>query len=128
MIKRLPFVLALLTTISLSGDLRAQEADRSGTVDELRSMVTEATSGDRDRQTILDFLSRTAVEDVAEEYGVDIERAREGVKTLDVGQAGQLAERIRQTDQPAQVGGDTFVISSTAVIIGLLVIILIIVA
>jgi hypothetical protein len=116
---------ALLFT---AAPIHAQQADAATPESELRAMVTGETPDERDRATVAGFLERSDVGDVAAAHGLDTERLKDRVATLDANTARDLAERVQDVDQEALVGGDAIVISSTAVIIALLVIILVSVA
>jgi hypothetical protein len=94
----------------------------------LEEMMDERASAVSGARAALDaFLGRGEVARAAEGAGIDIERVKSAASALSDEEVESLAPRVKDI-QEALVGGDTFVISSTAVIIGLLVIILIIVA
>ncbi len=118
-------MLAAAATLSLAAGARAQQRPDAAAVNELRAMASQPTQGDADRSAIRDFLARGDVSQAAEAYGLDVEAAADRVATLSDDDAASLADRVRRTEHTAQVGGDTFVISTTAVIIALLVLILI---
>lgn len=127
--KRTPLLLAALAALLVAAPVQAQDTGSADLEDELRSMVTDATPAEQNRAAVHSFLEREDVASAAEEYGIDLERLEDGVGTLGAEAAANLAERVEQTEnQLDQVGGDTFVVSTTAVIIGLLIAILIIVA
>ncbi|MDX1646690.1 MAG: PA2779 family protein [Longimicrobiales bacterium] len=127
--QRIVAALLLTASVLLPGQLRAQAESPEDLERELRSMVVSPTAADVDRQMILDFLDREDVRDVATGHGVDPEGLQDRVATLDDESTSELADRVRGVQEDlAQVGGDTFVITSTTVIIILLVLILILVA
>lgn len=118
-----------VAVLALASEARAQEPRSAAVEGELRAMVAQPSAADADRATVRDFLGRDDVRATAERSGLDLERLRRGVETLDAGAAADLADRTRAVeDDLDQVGGDTLVISSTAIIIALLVIILVVVA
>lgn len=122
--------MALAALIALPATAAAQETSHTPAPERaLNALAAQPGVAQRDRSTVTSFLDRSDVKKVAAEHGIDLERLREGVATLDDGAAADLARRVETADQQlAHVGGDTFVISSTVVIIALLVIILVIVA
>lgn len=122
-------LIAGLAALAIAVPVHAQDAGTTDVQAELRDMVTRPNTAEENRDAIRAFLARSDVEDAAASYGLDIERLEDGVGTMGAEAAANLATRVEQTeDQLDQVGGDTFVISTTAIIIGLLVVILIIVA
>lgn len=125
--KRFTVLLALVALFSLGGEVRAQEAGSQDVRQELRTLVAEESPADADRAEIADFLQREDVEQAAAERGIDLERVRAGVRTLDAGEAGTLAEKVRDVDA-ALAGGDTLVITTTTIIIILLILLIIAVA
>ena len=90
-------------------------------LDERASMVAGA------RAALAAFLDRGDVARAARSAGIEIERVKSAASTLTDEEVESLSPRLADAEE-ALIGGDTFVISSTAVIIGLLVIILILVA
>ncbi len=125
--KRFTMLFALVALFSLGAEAQAQEAGSQDVRQELRTLVTEESPADADRAEIADFLGREDVERAAAERGIDLEQVKAGVRTLDAGEAGALAQKVRDAEA-ALAGGDTFVITSTTIIIILLVLILIAVA
>ena len=107
--------------------LHAQEvAQKPGPTAALRALAAQRSASDRDRATVAAFLERADVQRVAVDHDIDTSHLQEAVRSLDDGAVKDLARRVRAAEsQPALVGGDTFVISSTAVIVALLIIILI---
>jgi len=121
----LTLILALAGMTGLGGDLQAQGTPTGDVVDELRTMVAGQAQPDGDREAIRGFLDRADVERAATAHGLDAERLRAGVATLDTDAAQELARQARTVEEDQdQVGGNTIVISSTAIIIALLVLIL----
>lgn len=94
-------------------------------LDELVQRRVEARAADR--ATLEAFLGRPEVRRIAAGAGIDIRRAETAVALLAPEDAAALATQAKRLD-PALAGGDKIVISTTAVIIGLLVLILILVA
>ncbi|MGD8868969.1 MAG: PA2779 family protein [Gemmatimonadales bacterium] len=114
-----PLLFAICATPALG------QEDHVVSTSELRAAVVEqAANSDRDRDAVLRVLARDEVRAVADQVGVDLSRAEDAVATLDGPELQRLADRSR-TVEKALVGGDAIVISTTAVIIGLLVLIVI---
>ena len=120
---RYTLLLALTATFALAPTLAAQEAPETDARNELRTMATEASETD-DRAALLEVLDREDVRAIAEERGVDMDRVKDGVRTMDVGDVNRIADRVLDSDGQL-AGGDTIVISATTVIIVLLLLILI---
>ena len=123
--KRISILLALTAAFLLPGQLQAQVVETGAVEAELRSMITEDARATADRDVILDFLNDDGVAEVATRNGLDIEAMKTEVQAMDGDASSDLAERVRDLQQEAQVGGDTIVITSTTVIIVLLILILI---
>ena len=83
---------------------------------------------DANRKVVHDVLSRSEVREVAAKAGLDLERARQAVSTLDGAELEEIAAHARRVDARLSGGASTLVISTTTIIIILLVVILIIVA
>lgn len=80
-----------------------------------------------DRETVARLLQRPEVQAIAGDLGLDLRRAESAVATLDGQQLTELAAQARQAEQ-ALAGGQSITITTTMIIIGLLVLILLIVA
>ncbi len=95
----------------------------------LDSAVQEhARATDRDRETVRLFLQRGDVRSIAGKYGIDIRRAENAVGSMDASEAAQVAAQARAADETLAGGQSKVTISTTTIIIGLLVLILLIVA
>jgi len=114
--------LALAATLFLPTGLVAQVDTNTSVQSELRAMLV-AERPASDREVVLGFLADEAVADVAASRGLDVEELEARVRTMDQSSASDLADRVRQANGE-MVGGDTFVIGSTTLIIVLLVLIL----
>lgn len=125
--RRFTVLLALAALFSLGAEARAQEAGSQDVRQELRTLVAEESPADADRAEIADFLKREDVQQAAAEQGIDLEHLEAGVRTLDAGEAGTLAEKIQDVDA-ALAGGDTLVITTTTIVIILLILLIIAVA
>jgi len=81
-----------------------------------------------DREAVLRLLERPDVQALAGDLGLDLRRAESAVSTLDGQQLTDLAAQARQAEQALAGGQSSITISTTLIIIGLLVLILLIVA
>jgi len=122
------FVIALLCAFSVSPSVSAQQrhaADQAILDQVVADHVQQA--GD-DREAILRVLEFEQVRELAGRVGLDLKHAEAAVTTLDDAELGVIAAQAR-TVNDALVGGQSHItISTTVIIIGLLVLILIIVA
>jgi len=87
-----------------------------------------ARANDRDRETARLFLERADVRAIAGKYGIDIRRAERAVAAMDATDLANIAAQARAADETLAGGQGSVTISTTAIIIGLLVLILLIVA
>jgi len=81
-----------------------------------------------DRADVLRVLENPAVKETAARAGIDLRQAASAVATIDSQQLGALAAQARQAEQALAGGQSKITISTTVIIIGLLVLILLIVA
>jgi hypothetical protein len=100
----------------------AGQADLDAAVQE------HARATDRDRETVRLFLQRADVRAIAGKYGVDIRRAESAVAAMDTSEVANIASQARTANDALAGGQGSVTISTTAIIIGLLVLILLIVA
>jgi predicted outer membrane protein len=95
----------------------------------LDAMVADQVRADQaNRQIVRDVLSRSEVREVAAKAGLDLERAKQAVSTLDGAELQEIAAHARHVEASLSGGASTVVISTTTIIIILLVVILLIVA
>jgi hypothetical protein len=95
----------------------------------LEAAVQEhARATNRDRETVRLFLQRADVRGIAGKYGIDIRRAESAVAAMDASDVAHMAAQARAADEALAGGQGSVTISTTAIIIGLLVLILLIVA
>lgn len=118
----------LVFTLALSSSAFAQ--DRHA-VDP--SAITQAVAGevarqDADRASIHQALTRPEVQNLAARSGIDLERVRAQVDTLNGSSLAQVAAAAQQVNQTLVGGASTVVISTTTIIIALLVVLLLVVA
>ena len=87
-----------------------------------------ARATDQDRETVRLFLQRADVRAIAGKYGIDVRRAESAVAAMDASDIANIAAQARAAEGPLAGGQGSVTISTTAIIIGLLVLILLIVA
>ena len=121
-------VVALLSAVVVSPPVAAQQrhvVDQT-TLDQVVADHVSQTADDR--EAILRVLKHEQVRKLAGEVGLDLKRAEAAVATMDDAQIAPIATQARAVND-ALVGGQSNVtISTTMIIIGLLVLILLIVA
>ena len=81
-----------------------------------------------DREAIRRLLEIEQVREVAEGAGLDLKRAATSVAALDDAEVGLIAAQARAVNDVLAGGQSTVTISTTVIIIGLLVLILLVVA
>jgi hypothetical protein len=81
-----------------------------------------------DRETVIRLLDRPAIQALAAEIGLDLRHAQDAIRTLDGQQLSDLASQARQVEQALAGGQSSITISTTMIIIGLLVLIVLILA
>ena len=95
------------------------------TTAELEAAVTVPANGNR--QTVRDFLARPEVQSVAGRMGVRASELSAAVATLDSASVDRIARQATANDRQLAGGANhTIVISTTAIIIGLLILILLV--
>ena len=102
--------LALAASLGMAAPASAQQA--------------EWTAGDEDRSTILRFLERDEVSGVAGQMGVDVQDAGRNVLEMNDAEAARVADQVRDAEQA--MAASSITITTTALIIGLLVLIVLI--
>ena len=120
-------VLALLFALTLSLPVSAQQhvADQA-TLDQV--VADHVRQKADDREAIRRVLEIEQVREVAEGAGLDLRRAETAVAALDDAEVGLIAAQARAVNDGLAGGQSTVTISTTVIIIGLLVLILLIVA
>ena len=120
-------VLAMLFALAISLPLSAQQhvADQS-TLDQV--VADHIRQKADDREAIRRVLEIQQVREVAEGIGLDLKRAETAVAALDDAEVGLIAAQARAVNDVLAGGQSTVTISTTVIIIGLLVLILLIVA
>lgn len=106
----------------------AQAQDHAAPVETLDAIVAEHDRAiETERAELRSFLQQPEVQRVASDAGIDLMTAETAVASLDAEEIRQLSGPLAQVDA-ALAGGDRIVITTTAIIIGLLVLIIILVS
>jgi hypothetical protein len=108
--RSLAATLAIAATLACAVPAAAQQAEWS--------------AADEDRSTIMRFLEREDVGGVADDMGMDVEQAGRGVLRMSDSDASRVAVQVRDFEQA--MTADSITITTTALIIGLLVLIVLI--
>lgn len=116
----------LFSILVLAPDAGAQSSHVAtpAAIDE--ALQQHGDSGDADRALVLRVLEQPAVRELAAELGVDVQRAKSAVTTLEGEPLTRLAAQAQQVDQALTGGQGAVTISYTLIIIGLLVLILLV--
>ena len=117
-------LVTLAALLGSSADAHAQQPTAADVTEELRLIASEPTAADADRVTVRAFLDRAEVAQIAQSHVFDLDGTKDRTSTLSDAEVAEIAARIDAMDEAVQVGGDTIVISASAVIIALLVLIL----
>ena len=120
-------VLAMLFALAISLPLSAQQhvADQA-TLDQV--VADHVRQKADDREAIRRVLEIEQVREVVEGAGLDLRRVETAVAALDDAEVGLIAAQARAVGDVLAGGQSTVTISTTVIIIGLLVLILLIVA
>jgi len=122
-------VLAILLTVLSAVPRVHAQASHAATQSAIDAALQQrVSSAAADRADVLRVLDHPAVKEVADRAGIDLRRAASAVATIDGQELDALAAQARQAEQALAGGQSKVVISTTMIIIGLLVLILIIVA
>ena len=119
-------VLVVLLSLLAMPRIQAQAshtASQSAIDAALQQHVSTAAA---DRADLLRVLGNPEVKAVAEKAGLDLRRATTAVASLDGQALTQLAAQARQVDQALAGGQSSITVSTTVIIIGLLVLILLV--
>jgi len=122
------WALGLGALVALAAPAAAQQAHVVSPRAVTRTVDAATTPSGADRAALRELLGRPQAEAVASRYGLDLQRARDAVATLDGPELARLGSRARELNDELAGGADTIVISSTTLIIALLVLIIVLVA
>jgi hypothetical protein len=92
------------------------------------ALQQHVSSAAADRADVLRVLANPEVKAIADKAGLDLRKAATAVASLEGQQLTEIAAQARQADQALAGGQSHVTISTTMIIIGLLVLILLIVA
>ena len=109
--------LALAAAFVVAPPASAQQAQFGGS-------TGDVDKGDEDRSTIMRFLERDEVGGAASGIGVDVQALGRKVQSLDDANAARVANEVRDVEE--QMAAQNITITTTALIIGLLVLILLV--
>lgn len=115
-----------LSLLALPGTAAAQEGHvvEPGELDE--AATSHRTADQERRDAVLEALEHERVQEVASQMDVDLVEARDAVRTLDGSALARAAEKARELER-ALVGGDTVItLSTTALVIGLLIVLILV--
>ena len=122
-------VLAILLTVLTVVPRVYAQVSHAATQSAIDSALEQHVSSvAADRADVLRLLEHPAVKDVASRAGIDLRRATSAVETADAQQLRTMAAQARQAERALAGGQSSITISTTMIIIGLLVLILLIVA
>jgi len=123
-------IFGALVTLSLAIPALPASAQEAATdpADNIEAILQDrAAETQSQRSTLLQFLERSDVEEVASASGIDLEDLQSRLGTLTDQEVSELWEQIQTVDD-GLAGGDSITIASSTLIIILLIIILIQVA
>lgn len=121
----LAILLTVLTAVPRVHAQGAHAATQSAIDSALEQHVSSVAA---DRADVLRVLEHPAVKEVASRVGIDLRRSAGAVATVEGQDLSALAAQARQAEQALSGGQSKVTISTTVIIIGLLVLILLIVA
>lgn len=128
-IARLGSILVVFSLLSVGSAEAQQAGDHTITDQELQSAVgAEVESEAADRAVVDRVLSRDEVRAVAEDAGLDVERAQDAVQLLEGEELARVASLAADAEDQLAGGQSTVTITTTTIIIVLLILILLIVA
>ncbi len=120
--------LSLLLCAALAGANLVAQQHVVDAADLQQLLDTRADDEEALRAVVHRILARPEVERVAQALGVDLGRTVDAVSTLDGAELAQMAAQAHAVDTSLAGGQGSITVSTTMIIIGLLVLILIIVA
>jgi len=124
-VSTLAVLLTVLTTVP-AVHAQAPHAASPSAID--RALQQHASSAAADRADVLRVLDSAEVRSVAGRAGIDLRGAASAVSTIEGQALAEIAVQARQVERALAGGQSTVTISTTMIIIGLLVLILIILA
>jgi hypothetical protein len=125
LVSALVMMFTLTTAVPRAAAQTAHTAPQSA-IDAALQQQVGATAADR--ETVLRLLERTEVKELAGQVGLDLRQAQSAVAALDGQELATLAAQARQAEAGLAGGQSSVTISTTMIIIGLLVLIVLILA
>jgi hypothetical protein len=120
-------VLAILLTVLAAVPRVHAQGSHAATQSAIDAALEQHVSSvAADRADVLRVLEHPAVKDIASRAGIDLRRATSVVETANAQQVSTMATQARQAEQALAGGQSSITISTTVIIIGLLVLILLI--
>jgi hypothetical protein len=119
--------LAILSFVGIASRAEAQEVHAAPQAALDAALQEHASASTADREAVLRLLERKEVKEVAGKAGLDVRRAAAAVATLEGQALADVVAQARQVEQALAGGQSSITISTTLIIIGLLVLILVIV-
>ena len=107
-------MLGLVAAFAFASPASAQQAELGGS-------MGAVDQGEEDRSTIMRFLERDEVGGAASGIGVDVQALGRRVQGMDDASAARVANEVRDVEQ--QMAAQNITITTTALIVGLLVLI-----
>lgn len=120
--------LGLVMSLATASGLIGQESHVVDRADLDRATAERTVAEDARRDAIRSVLQRPEVRSAAATHGIDITRAEDAVATLEGEALAGVFEQAQRVDEALAGGADAIVISTTTLIIGLLVLIIILVS
>jgi hypothetical protein len=120
--------IVLLLAVAASIPASAQQAHVADQTTLDRAVADHVRQAADDRQEVLRVLEKEQVRELAEGLGVDLKQAQTAIATLNETELGAIATQARAVNDALAGGQSTVTISTTVIIIGLLILILLIVA
>ena len=121
-------VIALFSGLVLSLPAAAQQARTADQAILDQAVADHVRQTTDDREAVLRVLENDEVRRLAGQMGVDLKQAESAVATLDDSELAAMAAQARAVNDALAGGQSSITISTTLIIIGLLILILIIVA
>jgi len=118
------FVTLSLSAVATPADAQVSHAAPQSVLD--AAVQDHVAAGAADREVVQRLLERPEVQAVAGDIGLDLRSAHSAVSTLDAQQLATIAAQARQAERALAGGQSTITLSTTMIIIGLLLLILIV--
>ena len=121
-------MLAILFALFAASSARAQDSHTAPQSALDAALQQHTNTSAADREVIQRLLEREEVRAIAGKAGLDLRRAQGAAATLEGADLAEVAAQARQAEQALAGGQSRITISTTLIIVGLLLLILLIVA